>query len=65
MHCFADEDDEPNSCQLIWEGESKQKNFGPMTFKQCLTEAAAREFFKKHGVEHYWDLAHTQKVLED
>lgn len=60
-----DEDDEPNSCQLIWEGESKQKNFGTMTFKQCLTEAAAREFFKKHGVEHYWDLAHTQKVLED
>ncbi|XP_039256468.2 U4/U6 small nuclear ribonucleoprotein Prp3-like [Styela clava] len=59
------EESGPNSCQLIWEGQSKSKNFGPITVKQCLTELAAREFFKKHGVEHYWDLAHSTKILEE
>jgi len=36
-----------------------------MTFKQCANDAQAREFFEKHGVEHFWDLARSQTVLED
>nr|CAB3265185.1 U4/U6 small nuclear ribonucleoprotein Prp3-like [Phallusia mammillata] len=52
-------------CRLIWEGQTKTKHFGDMTFKQCTTDAQARDFFLHHGVEHYWDLAHSQKILQE
>lgn len=35
-----------------------------MKFKACPTESLARDHFKKHGVEHYWDLAYSVSVLE-
>lgn len=53
-----------NRCWLIWEGTAKERSFGDMKFKQCPTENMAREHFKKHGTEHYWDLALSQSVLE-
>lgn len=59
--------DDPTAklCELIWEGQSSHHNFGLMTFKQCTNDEEASEFFCNHGVEHYWDLAHAQKILED
>ncbi|KAK9392071.1 F-box/WD repeat-containing protein 8-like [Crotalus adamanteus] len=45
-----------NKCSLVWEGTAKERSFGEVTFKQCPTENMAREHFKKHGTEHYWDL---------
>ncbi|XP_044259581.1 U4/U6 small nuclear ribonucleoprotein Prp3 [Tribolium madens] len=54
----------PNKCVLVWEGTSKQRNFGEVKFKICPTERLAREHFKKHKVEHYWDLAYSGAVLE-
>lgn len=54
----------PNKCTLVWEGTSKQRNFGEPKFKVCPTEKMAREHFKKHKVEHYWDLAYSGAVLE-
>ncbi|XP_008290918.1 U4/U6 small nuclear ribonucleoprotein Prp3 isoform X2 [Stegastes partitus] len=53
-----------NKCWLIWEGTAKERSFGEMKFKQCPTESMAREHFKKHGTEHYWDLALSQSVLD-
>ncbi|XP_061102938.1 U4/U6 small nuclear ribonucleoprotein Prp3-like isoform X2 [Conger conger] len=53
-----------NKCSLVWEGTTKERNFGEMKFKQCPTGNMAREHFKKHGTEHYWDLALSQSVLE-
>uniref|UniRef100_A0A3Q4BLN1 U4/U6 small nuclear ribonucleoprotein Prp3 n=1 Tax=Mola mola TaxID=94237 RepID=A0A3Q4BLN1_MOLML len=53
-----------NKCWLIWEGTAKEHSFGDMKFKQCPTESMAREHFKKHGTEHYWDLALSMSVLE-
>ncbi|XP_014901148.1 U4/U6 small nuclear ribonucleoprotein Prp3 isoform X3 [Poecilia latipinna] len=53
-----------NKCWLIWEGTAKERSFGEMKFKQCPTENMAREHFRKHGTEHYWDLALSQSVLE-
>ncbi|KAM4690339.1 U4/U6 small nuclear ribonucleoprotein Prp3 [Rhinophrynus dorsalis] len=53
-----------NKCTLVWEGTTKERSFGDMKFKQCPTENMAREHFKKHGAEHYWDLALSQSVLE-
>ncbi|ENN82859.1 hypothetical protein HUJ04_010091 [Dendroctonus ponderosae] len=56
--------DVPNKCVLVWEGTTKQRNFGELKFKVCPTERLAREHFKKHKVEHYWDLAYSGAVLE-
>ncbi|XP_031432876.1 U4/U6 small nuclear ribonucleoprotein Prp3 isoform X2 [Clupea harengus] len=53
-----------NKCDLVWEGTAKERSFGEMKFKQCPTENMAREHFKKHGTEHYWDQALSQSVLE-
>ncbi|XP_047662966.1 U4/U6 small nuclear ribonucleoprotein Prp3-like [Tachysurus fulvidraco] len=54
----------PNKCSLVWEGTAMERSFGDMKFKQCPTENMAREHFKKHGSEHYWDLALSESVLE-
>ncbi|CAG9823250.1 unnamed protein product [Phaedon cochleariae] len=54
----------PNKCVLVWEGTSKQRHFGEVKFKVCPTERLAREHFKKHKAEHYWDLAYSGAVLE-
>ncbi|XDV39801.1 hypothetical protein PO909_008988 [Leuciscus waleckii] len=63
-----DSDDEGsrknNKCTLVWEGTAKERSYGEVKFKQCPTENMAREHFKKHGTEHYWDLALSQSVLE-
>lgn len=62
-----DADDETkrnNRCTLVWEGTAKERSFGEVKFKQCPTENMAREHFKKHGTEHYWDQALSQSVLE-
>lgn len=53
-----------NKCHLVWEGATKHRSFGDMKFKACPTESLARDHFKKHGVEHYWDLAYSVSVLE-
>ncbi|XP_063849235.1 U4/U6 small nuclear ribonucleoprotein Prp3-like [Scylla paramamosain] len=54
-----------SKCQLIWEGVVSERSFGEMQFKACPTELFARDHFKKHGVEHYWDLAYGKKILEE
>ncbi|XP_060809121.1 U4/U6 small nuclear ribonucleoprotein Prp3 [Amyelois transitella] len=59
----ADGNDVANSCQLVWEGATKQRAFGEIKFKVMPTEKQARELFQKHGVEHYWDLAYSGAVL--
>ncbi|NWR23971.1 PRPF3 protein, partial [Emberiza fucata] len=68
---FADDDEsdeesvkKTNKCSLVWEGTAKDRSFGEMKFKQCPTENMAREHFKKHSAEHYWDLALSESVLE-
>ncbi|NWX93606.1 PRPF3 protein, partial [Nothoprocta ornata] len=53
-----------NKCSLVWEGTAKDRSFGEIKFKQCPTENMAREHFKKHAAEHYWDLALSESVLE-
>ncbi|XP_058801099.1 U4/U6 small nuclear ribonucleoprotein Prp3 [Phymastichus coffea] len=57
--------DVPNKCVLVWEGTSKHRHFGDIKFKVCPIEKQAREHFKKHQVEHYWDLAYSGAVLDN
>lgn len=52
-----------NCCDLVWEGQTKQRNFGEIKFKLCPTEGLAREHFRQAGVEHYWDQAYSTAVL--
>ena len=53
-----------NACDLVWEGETKDRHFGEVKIKSCPTESFARDFFKKQAVEHYWDMSYSGAVLE-
>jgi U4/U6 small nuclear ribonucleoprotein PRP3 len=57
-------EDVMNKVVLVWEGTTKQRAFQDMKFKIVQTEEQAREYFKKHGVQHFWDLALSGTVLE-
>ncbi|XP_002731125.1 U4/U6 small nuclear ribonucleoprotein Prp3 [Saccoglossus kowalevskii] len=63
-----DSDDERekkgNKCCLVWEGMNKNRAFGDIKFKACPTERIAKEQFRNHGVEHYWDLANSEAIIE-
>lgn len=54
-----------SKCLLVWEGVKPDRNFGDVLFKACPTENFARDHFRKHGVEEYWDLAYGRKILEE
>jgi len=62
---YTDKDgtEHQNKAELVWEGQTKQRNFGDIKFKLCPTEGFAREHFKKAGCEHYWDHAYSTAVL--
>ncbi|RWS29002.1 U4/U6 small nuclear ribonucleoprotein Prp3-like protein [Leptotrombidium deliense] len=53
-----------NKCFLVWEGMAKSRAFGEIKFKVSPNESFARELFKNHGVEHYWDLSYSMSILE-
>ena len=53
-----------NSCALVWEGTVLKRNFGEMKCKICPTESFAREHLRQRNVEHYWDIAHADSVIE-
>lgn len=53
-----------NKCLLVWEGLVKNRSFGEVKFKNSPNESFAREIFKNHGVEHYWDLAYSMSILD-
>ncbi|KAG8035535.1 hypothetical protein G9C98_006981 [Cotesia typhae] len=61
----TDGNDVPNKCVIVWEGSSTQRHFGEIKFKVCPIERMAREHFKKHQVEQYWDLAYSGAVLDN
>ncbi|XP_034945371.1 uncharacterized protein Prp3 [Chelonus insularis] len=60
-----DGNDVPNKCVVVWEGSTTQRHFGEIKFKVCPIEKMAREHFKKHQVEQYWDLAYSGAVLDN
>ncbi|CAG2118405.1 unnamed protein product [Medioppia subpectinata] len=53
-----------NKCLLVWEGTAKNRVFGDVKFKLSPNESFARELFKNHSVEHYWDLAYSMSILD-
>ncbi|KAL9976635.1 hypothetical protein ACROYT_G013957 [Oculina patagonica] len=52
-------------CVLVWEGTNQERNFSDWKFKLCPMQTMARDHLKKYGVEHYWDLALSESLLEN
>lgn len=52
-------------CYLFTQGTNKERNFSDWKFKLCPMQSTAREHLKKYGVEHYWDLALSESLLEN
>ena len=51
---------------LFWpQGTSIKKTFDDWKFHMFKTEQEAKDFLKKANIEHYWNLAHSQAVLEE
>lgn len=45
-----------NTCALVWEGPIPTPAFEGFTTASVRTQRECRYHFRKHGVEHYWDL---------
>lgn len=52
----SNSDDRTNSCVLVWEGPIAATAFEGFTSANVRTQRECRYHFRKHGVEHYWDL---------
>lgn len=48
--------DRAKKCVLVWEGPISAAAFGEFTTASVRTQRECRYHFRKHGVEHYWDL---------
>lgn len=44
------------TCVLVWEGAISSSSFTEFETIRMRTEGACRSHFRKHHVEHYWDL---------
>ncbi|KAJ3335695.1 hypothetical protein HDU93_004653, partial [Gonapodya sp. JEL0774] len=45
-----------NECQLMWEGEVKDRQFRRFRIHQCPTEGKVKELLEVHNAVQYWDL---------
>lgn len=63
---FLDKDgnEQRNKCSLVWEGVIKDRAFSDIQCKVSPSETFAREFFKQHDVEHYWNIVLSDVILE-
>ena len=50
---------------IVAQGTNQQRNFSDWKFKLCPMQSMARDHLKKYGVEHYWDLALSESLLEN
>ena len=54
-----------NECRLLWEGSITERKFNNWNIHLFKTEDEAKDLMKKADVEHYWNLAQSQSVLEE
>ena len=53
-----------NACHVVWEGKVHDRAFNDWKVRHFSTEGLARDHLKRHGVEHYWDLALSETIVE-
>lgn len=59
MAASAQQSAEPareNQCVLVWEGVIASKSFADFKTAVMRTDSGCRSYFRRHRVEHYWDL---------
>lgn len=68
---LSDDDDDSdteapkqNICNVVWEGKVHDRAFNDWKVRHFTTEGLARDHLKRHGVEHYWDLALSEAIVE-
>ena len=49
---------------INFQGKCEKKNFSDWKVKGVPTEVLAREYLRRYGVEHYWDLALSETIVE-
>ncbi|KAL7676096.1 hypothetical protein ACOME3_002352 [Neoechinorhynchus agilis] len=57
-------DAKQNHCSLAWQGSVQERAFKDFQFKTVPSDGLAREIFRKHHVEHYWNIAIGDVVIE-
>jgi len=58
-------DKKMNQCKLMWEGTITERKFKDWKFHMFKTDEEAEALMKKSKVDHYWNLAQSQTVLEE
>ena len=53
------------SVNLFLQGKVQDRCFPDWKIKGFPAEGLAREHLKRHGVEHYWDLALSETIVEE
>ena len=53
------------SVDLSLQGKVQDRCFPDWKIKGFPTEGLAREHLKRHSVEHYWDLALSETIVEE
>ena len=53
-----------NKCDFVWEGIVKYRSFPQLKPKIFQNVSLVRDYLKRLNVEHYWDLAHAEAVLD-
>ena len=53
-----------NACYVVWEGKVHDRAFNDWKIRHFSTEGLARDHLKRHSVEHYWDLALSETIVE-
>lgn len=51
-----------NRCQLVWEGDERQKSFKRWYSRVCETDGEAREVLRRSGMENMWTLARSMNA---
>ena len=48
----------------VSQGKREKKSFTDWKVKGVPTEVLARDHLKRYGIEHYWDLALSESIME-
>ena len=49
---------------VLSQGKREKKSFSDWKVKGVPTEVLARDHLKRYGIEHYWDLALSESIME-
>ncbi|KAG5437995.1 hypothetical protein PCANB_000342 [Pneumocystis canis] len=54
-----------NKCELVWEGELRNRNFRTWKFRNCSDDKAVKDILEKGKAYQYWNMAKSIKEQND